>query len=420
VTTNLAKWILTADDKTKDAFASVSGNIKKTEDDIVGFAQSAAAALGVAFGMKEVIGAIVRLDSLKASLITVTGSADSAKDKFEELKKFAEETPFAMDEMVGGYIKLTARGINPTTDALRAFGNVASASGKSFDQMVEAIADAATYQFTRLEEFGINVVQQADSVELEFRGVKTKIGKNAQEITKYLTDLGNNQYAGAMTLQTETLGGAFNALRDKGLSLAEALGEAGLTSALIYASKFMVELGERVLTTKRLLGDLFEEKHSTALSNRTKVLTTDIINLTGELADLKKQAPDWYMGAETRAPRARASEVEELIKNKRDELDKVNAKLADIQGRYEAAQPKGAFVGPPAPPPPPPPKSNKALEKFIEDLKTDKTVVKDFNDRITVLNKEFNAGNLSAERYADEVNRQDRRKRFQRPHYGTQ
>ena len=51
-----------------------------------------------------------------------------------------------------------------TLEVAAAYGDTASAMGKSLDDMVEAVADAATGEFERLKEFGIRASKNGDRV----------------------------------------------------------------------------------------------------------------------------------------------------------------------------------------------------------------------------------------------------------------
>jgi hypothetical protein len=85
--------------------------------------------------------------------------------------------------------------------------------GKSLDQMIEAVADAATGEFERLKEFGIKAKTEGDRVKFTFQGVTTEVGKNSAEIKAYLEGIGNTKFAGAMSDQINTLNGAISNLR---------------------------------------------------------------------------------------------------------------------------------------------------------------------------------------------------------------
>lgn len=153
-------------------------------------------------------------DTLRTALETATGSVDAAKAKFADLQKFAATTPFALEETVQAFIKLKNLGLDPSNEALVAYGNTSGAMGKSLMQMIEAVADASTLEFERLKEFGIRASQQGKYVTFTFQGVKTKVKKDANQIEAYLRQLGMVNFAGGMDKQAKTLGGAFSNLQD--------------------------------------------------------------------------------------------------------------------------------------------------------------------------------------------------------------
>lgn len=153
-------------------------------------------------------------DKLNAGLITATGSAEGAAAAFDSLQKFAKETPYGLEQSVGAFIKLTNLGLKPSEAALTSYGNTAAAMGKDLDQMIEAVADATTGEFERLKEFGIKASQENGKVSLTFKGQTTTIRNNAKEIEKYLLNLGNVDFAGAMENRMKTLDGSIANLED--------------------------------------------------------------------------------------------------------------------------------------------------------------------------------------------------------------
>lgn len=153
-------------------------------------------------------------DKLNSGLINMTGSAENAAKAFSVLQQFAKETPYGLNQAVEGFTKLVALGLDPSKEALISYGNTASAMGKDLNQMIEAVADAATGEFERLKEFGIKASQQGDSVSFTFRGVTTTVKKSSEEIQKYLLNIGNTDFAGAMEVRSKTLDGALSSLAD--------------------------------------------------------------------------------------------------------------------------------------------------------------------------------------------------------------
>lgn len=221
------------------AMDKVRGSAERTKSSLTGAVASARNFWGTIAGLVTgtVIGGIIRINAsfqkLHASLQTVTGSASNADKAFADIKEFAKTTPFQVEEITGAFIKLKALGLEPSMEALRSYGNTASAMGKTLDQFVEAVADAAVGEFERLKEFGIKASSEGDRVKFTFQGVTTEVGKNAKEIEQYLRGLGDVQFAGAMERQMNTIGGAFSNLQDTIADVSSAIGEAGLNTVII-------------------------------------------------------------------------------------------------------------------------------------------------------------------------------------------
>lgn len=165
-----------------------------------------------------------KFESLRVALETSTGSAEAGAAAFKELQKFAATTPFQLEEMVSGFIKLKNRGMDPSREALIAYGNTAGAMGKSIDQMIEAVADASTFEFERLKEFGIKANKEGNKITFTFRGIKTTVRKDATEVEEYLKRIGLVDFAGGMEKQAATIGGAFSNLKDSVSSALDIVG----------------------------------------------------------------------------------------------------------------------------------------------------------------------------------------------------
>lgn len=185
---------------------------------------------------REGIGFVVetgaKYETLRMSLETVTGSSAKAGREFERLQAFASKTPFAVEELTESYIKLANRGIEPTERALTSFGNTASAMGKTLDQYVEAVADAITGENERLKEFGIVGKKAGDQIQYTFRGVTTSVKNDAESITNYLTAIGENNFAGGMEKQAQTMSGIWSTLKDNFAAFADQLMQGGVADAL--------------------------------------------------------------------------------------------------------------------------------------------------------------------------------------------
>jgi hypothetical protein len=172
------------------------------------------AGLGISALVGQLIGAQREFDKLNASLIAVTGSSKSAKEVFAVIQEFASRTPYSVGEVTEAFLKLRNLGLTPSERALTSYGNTASAMGKDLNQLIEAVADAATGEFERLKEFGVKSKKEGDNVSFTFQGVTTTVKNSANDIEKYLMQIGEVNFAGAMALQANTLNGDISALAD--------------------------------------------------------------------------------------------------------------------------------------------------------------------------------------------------------------
>lgn len=192
------------------------------------------AGLVAGFGLAELasktVSTVVEFERLRAVLTTLEG--DAAGARFEQLKEFATQTPYDLQQVVTAFTRLKAQGLDPGSESLRAYGNIAAAMGRSLEQITEAATDAAVGEFERLKEFGIKASQQGDKVTFMFKGQSTTVKRSSEEIQRYLRNIGETDFAGAMDRQMKTLGGAISNLQDSMASFADDIGKGGLSDAL--------------------------------------------------------------------------------------------------------------------------------------------------------------------------------------------
>ncbi len=204
--------------KRLDALEKQGGSSEKSigalKDAFTGLIGPIAGVVSVMEGMQKMVEVTRQFDVLNAGLITATGSAANASVAFDALQKFAANTPFDLQQVTGAFTKLVNYGLNPSERALTAYGNTASAMGKSLDQMVEAVADAATGEFERLKDFGIRASKQGDDIKFTFRGVETTVKATTDNIQSYLIALSENNFADANANRMKTLDGALSNLGD--------------------------------------------------------------------------------------------------------------------------------------------------------------------------------------------------------------
>ena len=233
--------------------AAINRNLATVEK---AFTRVAVVSAGLAtfFGgvfIRRVVQTNKSFESLQASLITFTGSAQKARGAFLILQEFAKTTPFSLQEVVEGFNVMVARGIRPTEKQLRKFADIAGGMSKPFIQFAEAIADATTGEFERLKEFGIKASKEGEKITLSFDDLTMTVQNNAEEITGALEKIAQIKFAGGAERQAKTLGGSFTNLTDNIDSFMMKVGEAGLNKELSNAAKAIARLtqGNNALAT---------------------------------------------------------------------------------------------------------------------------------------------------------------------------
>lgn len=196
------------------AFEKLGGSIK-------GFI----AGLGIqqlfSFG-KEIINTRAEFEKLEVVLGNTLGSNEKAAQSFEMIQEFASKTPFSVLELTESFVKLTNQGFKPSLQEMENLGDLASSTGKSFQQLAEAILDAQTGEFERLKEFGIKTKKEGDKVSFTFKEQTTTVENNSAAIRDYIIALGdmegvsgaNAKIAGTLTGQLSNLGDSWDGLKN--------------------------------------------------------------------------------------------------------------------------------------------------------------------------------------------------------------
>jgi hypothetical protein len=165
-------------------------------------------------------------EKFEAVLTNTLGSKSEAQKALNDITEFASKTPFSVLELTDSFVRLANQGFKPTRDEMRKLGDLASSTGKQFDQLAEAVIDAQVGEFERLKEFGIRASKQGDQVTFTFKGVEKQVDFTAQSIQDYVLSLGDIEgVSGAMASISETLGGQISNLGDSFDSLKFALGQ---------------------------------------------------------------------------------------------------------------------------------------------------------------------------------------------------
>lgn len=243
---------------------------------------------------KQIIQVTAEFEKFRAVLTNTLGSQAAADLALDLIQEFAATTNFSVQELTSSFIKLTNAGFQPTKDELVLLADLANSTGKSFDQLTEAILDANTFQFERLKEFGIKAEQAGNKIRFTFKGVTTEVAKTSDSVQQYLLGLGKLQgVAGSTAAISATLTGQISNLGDSFDQLLLSIGKqgrGGVSEAIGFLSSILGELKNAVTGQKSVFDPLIETLNglwqlTVDLGSSISGLWKDFQNLFGEVEE---------------------------------------------------------------------------------------------------------------------------------------
>ncbi len=177
---------------------------------------------------KAAVNAAAQIESYQATLETMLGSTQAARDRMEEYKDIAKITPFGLEDVVEGGNQLQAIG-RYSRENLEMLGDLAAATNKPMEQVMNAYAKLATGQKGEAARmFQDLLITRDDWVAATGKGV-SKSGELLASTEEMLSSLpkiiAKKGYGGMMAKQAEKANGMFSNLGDSVFSLRTALGE---------------------------------------------------------------------------------------------------------------------------------------------------------------------------------------------------
>jgi len=232
------KYLVEVD--TKGAQRSISG-LKSS-------IAAAGAALAAAFSIKEIANTSARFEDLRITLGILYKDVATGAKAFDEIKKFAAESVFSVENLTNTVVKLKAAGLEPTIKQLRLFADVSSVSADSVGAL-QAITDL--YARTTAGGLGLEDLNRlADRGIPVFTILSERLGKNRLELSKLgqtaegsgkilsaLEDGLEDAFGGASAARTQSLSQAFSNFGDAVDNAFDAIGQAGLNQALGDATR---------------------------------------------------------------------------------------------------------------------------------------------------------------------------------------
>lgn len=214
------------------------------------------AALGVAFSARQLVQISSRFQDLRTTLNFLFKDAAQGSKAFDQIKTFAQQSVFSVEDLTNSVVKLKAAGLDPTINQLRLFADVSSVATDSVGAL-QAITDL----FARTTEGGLGL---EDLNRLADRGIPvfkilgerlglsrleiSKFGQTAegaQVILKALTAGLQEAFGGASAARANNLSQAMSNLEDAFANLADTIGQGGFNKALTDAINSLSAFIER-------------------------------------------------------------------------------------------------------------------------------------------------------------------------------
>ncbi len=219
------------------------GNVTKS----FGGLKTAIGALAGAFAVNELrqfVGSITdattQFETYQTVLTTFLGSQNAANRELARLQELANSLPQDLQDVTDAFVIFQRFGLDASNQGLTEFSNIATASGKSLNQLAEALADALTGEYERLKEFGIRVSNENGVIQASISGQIVATSRTAKDLVNQLQELGSTRFGGAAAANANTLRQSMSNLTGAVFETQIAFGE-GLKPALIEINNLFAE-----------------------------------------------------------------------------------------------------------------------------------------------------------------------------------
>lgn len=250
---------------------------------------------------REFVDTAAKFERFQAILETTEGSSDKARKALNWVSEFAAKTPFELEEVTEGFVKLRAYGLDPVNGLMKSLGDASAAMGKPLSQAVEAIADAVTGENERLKEFGIKARKQGQMITYEYTVNGQTMTKRAQassreQIQATLESIWNDKYAGAMEKRSRTWEGMMSNLSDQWVRFKNLVMQSGVFDAMRdKLENFLIKL-DRMAASGEL--EALAKEFGSNLLGAFKKIEKAVTDLTSVLSTLAKVAEPFVMVGE--------------------------------------------------------------------------------------------------------------------------
>lgn len=285
---------------------------------------AAAAVAGIGTAMNKVAQAGMVFEDLKDSLDIVFGSAQAGDKALAEITRFAQTTPFQIDDVTKAFIGLKSAGIEPTVKMLQTFADTASIATDqkgTFEALItffqrSAAGGASLVELNRINDRGIDI----------FGRLEKEIGKSRTELSTFgataegskiiqegLLKVLERDFGGAMASKMDNLSTKASNMQIAFKVLGDELFKSGIGDMLKRMADRMTSIADSI---SRALRDLRNERTLSDLGiSETKGSGEFVTTTSGEEIELTEAKTDDELLKEVQA------RIERLKKAQADAMD---------------------------------------------------------------------------------------------------
>ena len=272
---------------------------------------------GLAIVANKIKNVGMRFEDLQTSLNAVFGSVKAGEKAFDDIVKFAEETPFQLETVMRAFVALKGSGIEPNIKQLKIFANIAAQATDqigAFEALIRVTQRAATggiqlEEINQLDDRGIPAL----------KALKNEFGRTKKNLTEFTSDVANSTVVvNALAKGLDEMAGDVMSFKMENLSTKLS----NLEIALNQAADAVFDEGG--------LGQIFKDFTDQAIA--------DVKELTIRLKALFTGVPEDFFKAEDDAGRLAALNREiAVLERRRDETGTADAFTRLATGDKDAA-----------------------------------------------------------------------------------
>lgn len=195
----------------------------------------------------------MEFETFATRLDTLTGSAEKGREALAWVEDFATRTPYDLAQVTDAFVRATAAGMDPMTGSLKIMGDTAAATGKSLEQVVEAVADAQRGDQERLKELGtgVRIKTSGNQATITYKDstgkdVVKKVKNDEKLVREALLGIFSTKFAGAADALSKKLSGKLSNISDALIRFKKSVFQSGFGDALAEQAQKALDWVDRM------------------------------------------------------------------------------------------------------------------------------------------------------------------------------